>query len=97
MRGRAHVKEPDADGEDLVEAAVCQVEVLEGRDEELGLAGFNVRRVSTCCGFDHLGRAVDRGQMASSQALADERRGDAVAAPDLEDPVIRLDAQLLDD
>lgn len=43
------MKEPDADREDLVEAAVSQVEVLEGCDEELGFAGFNVRRVSTRC------------------------------------------------
>jgi hypothetical protein len=35
--------------------------------------------------------------MASLEALTNERRGDAVATPDLEDPVIRLDAQLLDD
>ena len=90
-------KEPDADGEDLVEASVFQVEVLEVCDEELGLFVFDVRRISTCCGFDHLGRAVDGGQMASPEALTNERRGDAVATPDLEDPVIRLDAHLLDD
>jgi len=32
--------------EDLVEAAVAEVEVFEGRDEELGFAGFDVCRVS---------------------------------------------------
>ena len=49
------VKEADANREDLVEAALPQVEVLEVRDEELGFAGFYVRRVSACRGFDHLG------------------------------------------
>jgi hypothetical protein len=33
---RLAVEEPDADGEDDVEAAVAEVDVLQGRHEELG-------------------------------------------------------------
>ena len=38
------MKDAHSDREDLVEAAVSQIHVLEGRNEELGLAGFDVRR-----------------------------------------------------
>ncbi len=64
------VKEAHADREDLVEAMVSQIEVLKGRDEELGLASFDVRRVSARRGFDHLRGAVDRGEVAFFEALA---------------------------
>jgi hypothetical protein len=40
------VKVAHANREDLIEAAVSQVEVLEARDEELGPAGLDIRRVS---------------------------------------------------
>ena len=91
------VKKTHADREDLVETPVSQVEVLEGRDEELGFDGFYVRRVSARRGLDHLRRAVDRGEMACFEALANERRRNPVSAPDLEHPVIRPNVQLLDD
>jgi hypothetical protein len=48
------VKEAHADREDLVEATVSQVEVLKGRDEELGPASFDVRCVPVRRGLDHL-------------------------------------------
>jgi hypothetical protein len=48
------VKEAHADREDLVEAAVSQIQVLEAGDEELGLAGFHVRRIPAPRGLDHL-------------------------------------------
>jgi len=48
------VEEADADGEDGVEVAVSRVEVFECRDEELGFADFDLRRVSAFRGFDHL-------------------------------------------
>jgi hypothetical protein len=91
------VKETHANREDLVEAAVSQVEVLEDRDEELGPAGLDVRRVSVGCGLNHLRRAVDRGEMSLLKPLANERRRDPVPAPDLEHQVIGPDVQLLDD
>ena len=91
------MEETDPDGEDLVEPPVAELEVLELGDEELDSAGFHMRRVPARGGIDHLGRTVDRGQRAVPQALADERGGDAVAAADLEDAVIRSDVQLLDD
>jgi hypothetical protein len=91
------VEEADADGEDLVEAALTQVELLELRDEELGLARFDICRVPACRHFDHLRRTVDREQVAAVEALADKRRGDALPAPDLQDAVSRPDVQLLDD
>jgi hypothetical protein len=91
------VKETNADREDLVEATISQVEVLKGRDEELGFADLDVRHVSARGSLDHLRRAVYRGEMAFFEALANERRRDPVPAPDLEHPVTRPDVQLLDD
>ena len=91
------VKEANADREDLVEAPISQVEILKGRDEELGSAGFYVRCVSPRGGLDHLHRAVYRGEMAFFEALANQRRRDPVPTPDLEHPLIRPDVQLLDD
>src|SRR5687768_2039827 len=90
------MEEANADREDLVEATISQVEVLEGRDEELSLASLDVRHVSTRGRLDHLRRAVYRGEMAFFEALAHERRRDPVPAPDLEHPVTRPDVQLLD-
>ena len=91
------VEEPDAHGEDHVEAPVAEVEILEACDEELGDAGLDVRGVAAGGGRDHLGRAVDRGQAAAVEPLAHERRGDAVAAADLEHAVVRPEAELVDD
>jgi hypothetical protein len=81
----------------MVSKTVAQVQVLQRRDQELRLAGFDEGGVSASRGLDHLRRAVDRGQMASLEALADERGRDSVAAADLEDPIVRPDVELLDD
>jgi hypothetical protein len=70
-----------------------QIELLQLRDDELGLAGLHVRGVSARGRLDHLRRAVDRGQASALEPLADERRRDAVPAADLEDPVVRLDVE----
>jgi hypothetical protein len=91
------VEKADADREDLVEAAISQIEVLKVRDEELGFAGLYVRRVSARGGLDHLRRAVYRGEMTFVEAFANERRRDPVPAPDLEHPVTGPDVQLIDD
>jgi hypothetical protein len=91
------VEEVHADREDLVEAAISQVEVLKGRDEELGFAGLDVRHVSARGGLDHLRRAVYRGEIAFFEALANESRRDPVPAPNLQHPVTGPDVQLLDD
>ncbi len=91
------VKEANADREDLVEAAVSQVEVLEGRDEELCPAGFDVRRIPAHGGLDHLGQTIDRCEMSRFEPLADERRRNSVPATNLEHHVVRPDIQLLDD
>ena len=91
------VEEADAGREDLVEAPVSKVEVFEARDEELGATGIDVRRVSTRRGLYHLLRAVDRGESAPFEALANQRRRNPVSAPDLEHPVARSDIQLLYD
>src|SRR3712207_7924525 len=48
------VEEANADREDLVEAPISQVEVLKGRDEELGLAGLDVRHVPAQIGRAHV-------------------------------------------
>jgi hypothetical protein len=41
------VEQPDADREDLVEAALTEIEILEVCDEELRPPGFDVGRVPT--------------------------------------------------
>jgi hypothetical protein len=46
------VKEADADGEDLVEAALAEVEVLERRDEESALPA------ATCSAFRRLAASI---------------------------------------
>jgi hypothetical protein len=91
------VKEPDAHGEDHVEAPVTEVERLELGDEELRPARRDVLRVAAGGGLDHLRRAVDGREAARVEALADVGGGDAVAAPDLQDPRRRREAQSLDD
>jgi hypothetical protein len=68
------LEEADADGKDLVEAAVAEIEVLEPCDEELGPARLDVRRVAARRGSDHLRRAVDGSQPPAVEPLADERR-----------------------
>src|SRR5918998_2241473 len=91
------VEEADADSEDLVEAAVArEAEVFEVGDQELGPPGLDARRVPARCGLDHPGRAVDCGEMAFFEALADEGGRDPVSAPDLEHPVVRPEVQPLD-
>jgi hypothetical protein len=91
------VEEPDPDGEDDVEAAIAQVEVLQLPDQELGSPRRDVTGVAARSGLDHLLRAVDGRQAASVEALADERCGDAVPAADLEHTVVGTDAEVVDD
>ena len=92
------MKEPDPDGEDGVEPALAEVEVLEVANEELGSAGVDVLGVAPGCRVDHVRRAVDRGEPARPvQTLQDERRRDAVAAADLQHAVVGAQIQLLDD
>jgi hypothetical protein len=91
------VEEVHADREDLVEAAISQVEILKGRDKELRFAGLDVHHVPARGGLDHLRRAVYCGEMAFFEAFANESRRDPVPAPDLEHLVTRPDVQLLDD
>ena len=91
------VEQTDACREDLVEAAVSEVDVLDRPDEELGLSRGDVLLVPSGRGVDHLRRAVDRRESAGSETLADEGRGDAVPAPDLEHVVPWADVQPVDD
>ena len=95
--GRLAVEEPDAHGEDLVEAALAEIELFEGRHEELGPARLDMLSVPARRGFDHLRRAVDRRETACLQALANHRRRHTMAAADLEHAVARLDVEPLDD
>ena len=55
------VEEPDSNGEDHVEAAVAEVEVLEPRNEEFGLSGIDVGGVPPRGRLNHLRRTIDRG------------------------------------
>jgi hypothetical protein len=91
------VEQSDPNSKDHVEAAVAEVEILEARDEELGFPGLDIRRVTSGGCLDHLRRPVDCGQSAFAEPLADHRRGDPVATADLEDPVVRTNADLIDD
>lgn len=94
---RIAVEEANADGQYLVETAVAQFELLEVGEKELRLAGGDMGGIASRRGFDHLARAVDGRQPAALEALADEARGDAVAATDLQDPITGADAELVDD
>jgi hypothetical protein len=70
---------------------------LDRPDEELGLSRGDVLLVPTGRDVDHLRRAVDRREAAGPETLADERRGDAVAAADLEHAILWADVQPVDD
>jgi hypothetical protein len=87
----------DAYGEDQVEAALAEIEFLEGRDEELRLAGFHVGGVAPSGRRDHLRRSIDGREPTSLKPFAHQRRRDAVAAADLEHAVIGPNAELIDD
>ena len=91
------VEEPDAHREDLVEAPLTEVRCLELGDEELGRAGLHVLGVAPAGRLDHLRGAVERGQPAGLEPLADVAGGDTVATADLEHAVVRLDVELVDD
>ena len=58
---RLAVKEAGADGEDDVEAAVAEVELLEAGDEELGGPGLDMGGVALLRGRDHP-RSLRRGE-----------------------------------
>jgi hypothetical protein len=89
------VEEPDANGEDLVEAALAEIRVLGRGHQELGDPRLDEGRVPEPRRLDHLGRAVDRDVAAAVKSLADHRRRHAVPAADLEQPVGRLDVKRL--
>ena len=55
-----------------------------------------MKGVSPPGGFDHSSGAVDCSVVASLEALTHERRGNSMPAADLEDQIIRSDAQLID-
>jgi hypothetical protein len=91
------VEQAHAHGEDLVEAALAEVQLLELGDEELGLSCRDVLGVAALRRLDHLGGAVDSREAPPVEPLADIGRRDALAAADLEHAVARLDAELVDD
>src|SRR3954451_14888150 len=86
----------DVEGEDLVEAALAEVRVLQRDGLEHSPARVDVLAVPARGHRDHLGRAVDRGDRSRRQLLADQRDRDAVAASDLEQAVGRADRQRVD-
>jgi len=88
---RFAVEEADPYREDLVEAALAQIGVLERRHEELGPARLDVGRIAARGGLDHLGRTVDRREMPALEALADEGGRHSVPATALEDPTPAVD------
>src|SRR3954451_2623459 len=86
----------DVEGENLVEAPIAELRVLQRDGLEHSPARVDVLAVSPRGHRDHLGRAVDRGDRPRRQLLADERDRDAVAAADLEQAVGRADLQRVD-
>jgi hypothetical protein len=74
----------DVEGEDIVEAAIAEVRVLQRDGLERSPARVDVLAVPPRGNLDHLGRAVDRGDRSRRQPLADQGDRDAVAAADLE-------------
>lgn len=95
--GGLAMEQADANGEDPVEAALSEVDVLERGDDELGPTRLDIPRVAATGGGDHLRRAVNGGESASIEALTDKGGGDSLPAADLQHPVVWPDLQLLDD
>src|SRR3954471_11280408 len=86
----------DVEGEDLVEAPIAEVGLLQRDGLEHSPARVDVLAVPPRCHLDHLGRAVDRGDRSRRQPLAEQGDRDAVAAADLEQAVGRADLQSVD-
>ena len=90
------MKHPDADGEDLVELAPPGIEVKHVGDMKFRSTRGDVFLISALRRRDHFLRFVDRDEPTGTQALADEARGHAMTATDLQDAVVRLNPQSLD-
>ena len=90
-------EEPDAYGERHVEATLAEVDILERGDEELRTPRRHELRVPAGRRRDHRRRPVERRQVPRLEALADERRRDAVPATDLEDAVAGTEIEPVDD
>ena len=86
----------DVEGEDLVEAPIAQVRVLQRDGLEHSPARVDMLAISPRGHLDHLGRAVDRGDRSRRQPLTGQGDRDAVATPDLEQAVGRADLQCVD-
>src|SRR3954449_9195510 len=86
----------DVEGEDLVEAPIAQVRVLQRGGLERSPARVDVLAVPPLRHLDHLGRAVDRGDRSRRQPLADQRDRDPLAAANLEQAVGWMDLQGVD-
>src|SRR3954447_13630679 len=83
----------DVEGEDLVEAPIAEVRVLQRGGLEHSPARVDVLTVPPRGHLDHLGRAVDCGDSSRRQPLADQGDRDTMAAADLEQAVGRADLQ----
>ncbi len=70
---------------------------------DCGFAVITQRPGSDVCGvpslgrLEHLRRPVHCGEPPAFEPFADQCRGDAMDAADLEDPVARIDPELIDD
>jgi hypothetical protein len=83
------------DGQHLVEAGVVQVGVVQRGGQERGAAGADVVGVAALRRRDHRGGPVDGGDVAPAvgELLAHQRDRHTVAAADLEDAVVALQAE----
>jgi hypothetical protein len=94
--GLAAQEHADVDREDLVEAGVAEVGLVQRRHLERRPAGGDVVGIPPGRRLDHRRRPVDRVDAAAVQLLAHQRHRDAVPAADLQEAIGRLDLQRLD-
>src|SRR4051812_49473383 len=79
----------DVEGEDLVEALIAEVRVLQRDGLEHSPARVDMLAIPPRGHLDHLGRAVDRGDRSRRQPLADQGGGDAWPPPASEQATAR--------
>src|SRR4051812_14059353 len=82
--------------QDLVEELVAEIRVDECRREDGGASLVHVGGVTAGGCRRHLRRPIQRDDATALESLTYERDGNAVAAPELENPVVRPDVELID-
>jgi len=89
-------EEAGSAGEDLVEALLAQVGLVQRRREERGATGGDVGGVASGRRGGHRRRPVESDHPSAAQPFADQRDRRSVAASDLEHAVSRPHVELPD-